>query len=455
MPASSTAAASDITIDRLLINGLDFKMEDKAVDPPLLVPLKSLDVEVRDISTAALRQDQPIRFNAVVEADKVDLPKLTSKEPTTQQTEPRELFSQITASGSVSLYPKPHGYTKTSINGVELAAFKGEAGAMGVDLDKGIFDGDINTRFNDDRVDLQSKFVLTDLRLTEPKNGPIQTHLGLSAPLDAVLPALQDPDGGITIPLNVPLEKGKLSVGDAVGAAAGAMAQIMMTAVASAPVKAVGGAADLLNMGSKQSATEPATVRIDFRPGDVTLSLAAQQQVDDILRRMKKDDKMQVTLRGEMSSDDASIAYDRANPPPEDCRALAEKFRDQRDELAAQRTTLAARATAELASSSSAASDTLQQLMDLDGQINQADDTMDQLYDMLRPGASNQANRRARAAGLQITDLRIKSVENALLAANLPHAADRIEATRAAEKFAEAGEDGGVVVTIVQRKREK
>ena len=101
---------------------------------------------------------------------------------------------------------------------------KGEAAAFGADLDSGILDADINTRFQDEgSMDLRSKFVFTDLRLTEPKNGPIQTRLGLSAPLDVVIPALSDPDGGITVPINVPLEHGKVSVGDAIGAAIGAL----------------------------------------------------------------------------------------------------------------------------------------------------------------------------------------------------------------------------------------
>jgi hypothetical protein len=444
--ASSSTPTGEIRIDRLLINGSDIRLEDKSVDPPLVVPLKSMDIEIRDFSTAALHEDRPIRFNAVLEADKVTLPKRSSgnsgNSATTDETESRELFSQVTSSGSISLYPTIHGYAKTAINGVELAAFKGEAGALGVDLDSGIFDADINTRFRDEgSLDVRSKFVLT--------------HLGLSAPLDVVLIALRDPDGGITIPLNIPLEKGKLSTGEVIGAATGALVQIMVTAVASAPMKAASGVTDMLRIGGEAKPTEPKIVQVDFSPGDATLSPDGQRQIDDVIQVMRKDKNAQATIRGELSADDVAVANERANPTPADARALADKLRLERAQLAADRQALAAKATAELTSSSDASKQSLMELSDLNRRIDATDDAMDQLYDMLRPGAANQAARRARAASLKIAELRLKVIDDALLAANLPEAADRIEKTAATDKLADAGGDGAVTITVVQRKRQQ
>ncbi len=464
-PPTTMASAStgEIRIDRLLINGSDLRLEDHAVNPPLIVPLKSLDVEIRDFSTAALHEDRPMRFNAVLEADKVLLPKLTTgnvgkpaNPPTSQETEQRELFSQITSSGSISLYPTLHGYAKTAINGVELSAFQGEAGALGVDLAGGIFDADINTRFRDEgSLDVRSKFVFTDLRLTEPAHGPIQTHLGLSAPMDVILPALRDPDGGITVPLNIPLEKGKVSTGDLIGAASGALAQIMVTAVASAPVKAVGGVTDMLHLGGQAKATEPKIVKITFSPGDATLSQDGQRQIDDLIKLMHKDKNAQATIRGELSADDLTVANERANPTPEDSRALADELRVERSQLVEQRAAIAAKATAELTASSENSKQSLDQLSDLNRQINATDDAMDQLYDMLRPGAANQATRRARAASLKIDELRLKVVDDALVAANLPDASDRIQKTAATDKLSDTGDTGAVTITVVQRKRQQ
>ena len=81
--SASTPSASgggEIQIDRFQVNGVDFRIEDKSVDPPLVIPVKSLDLEVRGLSTAALHQDQAIRFNAILEADKVDLPVRASRQ---------------------------------------------------------------------------------------------------------------------------------------------------------------------------------------------------------------------------------------------------------------------------------------------------------------------------------------------------------------------------------------
>jgi hypothetical protein len=415
-----------------------------------------MDVEVRDLSTTALHEDKPIRFSAIVGSAKVSLPaRSTESAPATQESEQRELFSQFASSGSISLYPVLHGYTKTSINGVDLAAFKGEAGAGGVDLSGGILDADVNARFRDEgSLDLQSKFVLTDLHLTEPEHGPIQRHFGLSAPLDVVIAALRDPDGGITIPLNVPVEKGKVSTGDVVGAASSAMGQVLVTAAVSAPLKVAGGVGEALSGGPQQQSNDAVSVRVPFKPGDVSMSQPAQQSIDQLIQLLRKDKNAQATIHSALSPADQTLADERANPRPEDCRALAEKLRADRAKMSADRAALAAKATAELASASSQALNTLQQLRDLDRQISQTDDTMDNLYDMLRPGAANQAARRARAAGLKIAELRLNGVRDALLAANLPDAADRIRAASATETSTQ-GDEGAVIVNVVQRKRQR
>ncbi len=452
----TTQPSGEIRIDRLLISGIDLRLEDHAVDPPMTIPVNSLDVEVRDLTTAALYEDRPIRFSAVAAADKVSLPKHSKGTPTTQEFEDRELFSQVTTSGSMSLYPVLHGYTKTSISGVELGAFKGEAGALGVDLSAGIFDADINTRFHDDgSLDLQSRFTATDLKLTEPANGPIQQHMGLSAPLDVVLPALTDPDGGITIPLNMTIEKGKVSSGAIVGAASGAVLSITTTAIASAPVKAVNGVTGIVGFNLFGKPKGPTTVDIAFEPGDASLSPEQQAQIAALIKQLKDDQNTQVTLRSNLGGGDQSMTEGRANPTAADCLALATQLRNQRAELASQRAALAAHATAELASSASTSDATLQQLRQLDVQIAHADDAMDHLYNLLKPGASRQATRRTRAACLEIAEKRLKIVNDALLAANLPNATDRINKTSATFNPTDDDAGGAVNVTVIQKKREQ
>src|SRR5262249_11739458 len=67
--------SGEVRIDKLLISGLDAQFEDRASDPPMMIPLNGLDVEVRDFSTLAPYEDRPIKFSAVLNAGKVKLRK--------------------------------------------------------------------------------------------------------------------------------------------------------------------------------------------------------------------------------------------------------------------------------------------------------------------------------------------------------------------------------------------
>src|SRR4029079_8597508 len=131
-------------------------------------------------------------------------------------------LSQISSTGRLVLYPKPTGYIKGSLNGIELGGFEGEARQAGVGLTGGIFDGTFDIRFqeNGDMV-TRSKFIMTDLELTEPPNGPIQTYVRTPAPLDIVIKALEDPSGSITIPINLNMKNGELTKGAVIGAGVG------------------------------------------------------------------------------------------------------------------------------------------------------------------------------------------------------------------------------------------
>src|SRR5262249_38050611 len=152
-----------------------------------------------------------------------------------------------------------------------------------------------------------------------------------------------------------------------------------------------------------------------------------------LIALLKKDKNAQATIHSALSQADQTLADERANPRPEDCRALAEKLRADRAKMSADRAALGARAAAELASSAPQAQTPLQQLRDCDKQIAQTDETMDGLYDMLRPGAANQASRRAKAAGIKIAELRLNGVRDALMAANLPDSNDRIRTAKSTD----------------------
>ena len=58
-------------------------------------------------------------------------------------------------------------------------------------------------------MEARPHFVVTDLQVSEPPNGPIVRYLHLPAPLDVVLAAIRDQDGAITAPLNVKVRDAK------------------------------------------------------------------------------------------------------------------------------------------------------------------------------------------------------------------------------------------------------
>src|SRR5205823_3924641 len=137
-------------------------------------------------------------------------------------------------------------------------------------------------------LESHSKFVFTDLTVSEPAGGPLQKNLKMPAPLDVVLVALEDPSGGITIPLSVPVKEGQLNRGAIIGSAVGAMVPVMATAVASAPIK-VGGALTSIVGGDsekKKGAAAEAPIEIDFAPGVATSSAAVTQTLSDLVKRL-------------------------------------------------------------------------------------------------------------------------------------------------------------------------
>ncbi|HEY7091094.1 MAG TPA: DUF748 domain-containing protein [Tepidisphaeraceae bacterium] len=446
-PASAKPSA-EMRIDRLIISGLDFHIEDRAVDPPMVVPLNGLDVEVRDLSNMALYENRPIQFSAVVTSGKAPLPSVKPNAGTGDIDE-RELFSQIAATGKLSLYPETSGWAKTSVNGFEMVSLRGLAHEEQITLGKGVFDGNFDLRFpGDGSIDTKSKLVITDLQITEPPGGTLQKTLALPGPLDAVIKALQDPDESITVPLNVAIKQGQLSgVG---GAAVGAFSSIVVTAMASAPVKMLG----LGNSGKPAGEEQP--VALPFDPGVTVLNDSERQTLDQLITRMQKDKNVQVTLRHELGGGDVGRAETRANPDPQECLNLAYRLRSRKMELLAERAQLAGQVRGMIASSpASNASQQVARLRALDTEIAQTDDALDKVYDMLRPGAQRQAARRTRSASLELAQDRLDLVKAYLLASRVPDATTRVAAVNPTFTAPETPDGGGkVLVTVIAKKKQ-
>jgi hypothetical protein len=472
-PAAAGAASSskpEVRIDRLTVSGLDFRFEDRALDPPVLIPITSLDAEARGLSSLAMERERPVRFNVSLGAGKVSLPKklrggvLTGalgdlgklaggkRVQTAAELEDRDFFAQITAAGNIKLYPKPSGRAQASVNGVELAAIRGLASPSGINLNGGTFDArvDVKTR-DDEKLDVQSRVVLTDLSVTEPPNGPIVRYLSLPAPLDVVVGAVEAPDKSITLPLHFQVD-GATPKG--IGpAAVGAVSQVLVTAVASAPVKTVTGVVGLFGDTAKQmEVVQEPPVRLGFVPGLTSLDADSERKLATILSRAKRDKSVRVVIEHELGQDDVDVAARRANPPGQQVAALAEGLRARRRDLLLRRDELLVRARTAafgLPVSTGRPEASLAAYRQVNLDLAGVEDSLDRLYDLLRPGAERQADRRTRSAAVELADARLALARWSVQSICGPAASDQVRVGTA--RFAQAGETQSALVVSVAR----
>ncbi len=475
-PAAQPPAAApppEFTIDSFTIAGVDVLLEDRSCDPALIVPLTGLDVEARDISTRALTEDRPVHFSVLASSGKVPLPKRpsgggvagavggvlgmltgTRGDGSTSEMEDRDLFSQLTASGTIGLYPAPNGWAKFALDGLDLAAFGGEAKARNITLDRGTLDFSVDVRFADDgNLDAHTRTVLNDLRIAEPANGPISRYLSLPAPLDVAIRALQDADGSITLPLSVPVKAGDVSTASLRLKVITVLSRVVATALASAPVKAVGGVGSLVGLTGGGTAPRQEQIVLGFAPGVTAPAAGDLARLEEVARRVRGDGRIQVSLRHELGAQDLPIAQERANPSPDECLALAHQLQQRRAELAATRRQLAGEGEAQLASGAPQQSATLEHLRGVDVELARTDDALDRLYDLTRPGADRQADRRTRAAALEIGQERLEAVRRQLVGADAGRIADRVHVVRATVNPSEGNAGGQVTITLMEPRR--
>lgn len=457
-PATQPAAAvvksqsgSELRIDKFTMSGLDLRIIDKTVDPPIVMPVNAMDVEVAGLSNKLATEPRTLRFDAVLSGGKLGTG-ATTQPSGANSTAEKDFFSQIAAGGRIALYPEPKGWVKASINGVELSAFRGVANALGLTLGGGVFDGTIDARLKSDGlIETRNRLVLTELKLSEPPGGPISRTFKLGPPLDVVLAAVQDVDGSITLPIDVPIQRGELQMERIVGSAVGAVSQVLATAVASAPVKVVSGVGGLLG-GEKDQAAEPRVTMLDFAGGDVAIGSEQSETLRKLAAQLRKSRDVQLTLRHELSSADATMIAQRANLSVADLRALTAQYRAQRDQLLAKRSALAGVVRGKVATLSSRESNAaLEELRQVDRQLAAIESSLDSLLDQLKPGADRQSDRRTKGASLELGRQRLTAVRAILLAGGGRDAADRVRVI--APQFSPIDANGGVEITLIEKKK--
>ncbi len=453
--AADEKPKGEFRIDKLLIIGLDGRFEDHACNPPLIVPLDGLDVEVRDISTLALSEDRPIHFNAIVNAAKVRLPKQAQETSTNKerQWEDRDLFAQITANGKISFYPKPNGWIKTSVSGFELSSLEGVAKQFRVSLSQGTFDSETDARLNPDgSIEINSHFRTTDLSLSEPSDGPISHALGITVPLDVAIPAVQEADGGISIPVNMTIQSDQLTMEDILSAFPPAIGSVIGAAVLSAPIRVGDAGLSVFGVGPGKKAAEQPIV-IAFAPGAIALDETQRQSLNVLINRLRLNSELTLTIHHELSSGDVQLAMQRANPSPTDCRDMEHQLLSHKTELLRLRADAAGQARAQLMSlGESNAAAALARLTAIDQELARTEDALDQVLELLRPGADRQASRRMRAVALDFGQERLDAVQAALLASKLSHIADRIKLIDPQFNPTDSNSGGRLLIAVIVNK---
>ncbi|MGF1634798.1 MAG: DUF748 domain-containing protein [Phycisphaerae bacterium] len=480
-PASSEPAAppaGEFRIDRLLVTGLDLTIEDGTVSPPLLLPLTSLDVEARGISSRLLSEESTLRFTAVVGSGDVPLPRFergrgvpgaigailgggggggVSEADAMTETEQRELFSQITAGGRLRLYPRPDGFVKLNVSGLELAGFAGNAAEAGAAITAGILDFDLDARFIEEGIDLKTRTVLTDLMYEEPPGGPVARHIPLPAPLDAVIDIVQDASGAITLPVTVEVRGNAIDTGQIIGSATGAVGGVLARAVASAPVKAVQGVGNVVGLGGlfpNRAIPDPAAVV--FPVGGSAPSAADRAALAPLADYLRSQQDAQATLRHTLTLPDVELAARRANPPLPDLERMAGELRQRRIDLQGSRAELVSRVSSELLTGFYPAGGqppSLARLRQVEADLALTEAGMDELYKLLRPGADRQADRRTRQAALEIARRRLEAVRAVLQDLGVQDAGERVRLTNPTYDVQPEPAGGSVVVELVGQKR--
>ena len=459
----------ELRVNEFTMRGIDLVYRDDTSDPPMVLPLDALDVEVRNFTTRSLTDGVPFRFAASLGAGAVELPEsleasslvsgvlgaalgAVTGRADQRKLESRPLLDEIAIDGSLALGPVLDGRIRTSINGLELGAFRGLAKQSGVDIGDGVLDAGITLRFLGARgLRTDATFGFHNLSISEPAGGPISTYLKLPAPLDTVLFALRDQNADVRIPLKTRIEGSGMTSGQIATAAITALGKVIADAIAdaiaAAPFRAVGIVTGLFGIGGGSAAPiADQKVAIDFELGDAALTAKDQERLTPLIELLQDDETVAIVLQHQPGAGDLARAATLANPSPQDARAVADRLRRALAQLLRERQQAEAtlRATVGAADPRSAWLRN-RELHTLDARIAETGDALDHVVALLRPGAERRADRRTRDAAVDLGTFRLQVLRQALLDLGGKTIADRIE-LRSARATDPLDQPGGQVL---------
>lgn len=446
------AGGSDMRVDRLTVSDVDFTFEDRIGKPVTILPINALDVEVKGLDSDALTQPRPIRFSAIVGAGQVALPPLQAKNG--QTTEMRPVFAEASANGDLVLVPRPSGYLKLSLSGLELGSIRGLAEEQNIKLTSGTFDFRADVRMaGTDTFRARMHPTFNNLRVTEPPKGPIEKILKLPVPLDVALAAVEDTDGSITFPLTVPYQAGKLDIGTIAGSAVGSVSEVFAQSIAAAPLKAAKMIGNIAGLDTSSSRLKPIPpVLIHFAPGESELTVEQRATLDQLLNRLSRDSTLEVTIQQTLAPDDIDRARQRSNPGRGDSLAIAQWLRQRKFDLQSRQALLSSQLRAAIAAQNPRQSDDLlEALRSTCIELKETEEGLDQVLALVGPGADRQSERRTKAAALVLANLRLRSVQEYILSSNVKSISRRLRKANAAYNPDDKLNVGKVTLVLVHR----
>ncbi len=474
---SAPANPPETRIDSVVINGIDAVFEDATTSPAIVLPLDSLAVEVRGLSTQALIEPIPIRFSASLGGGKVSLPKkqadgsfvagiasgaigVISGKKEEVVYEDRPFFDEASLSGLLTLAPSPKGWLRMSMSGFELLGIRGIAREGGAEIGSGTLDFNAQVRLEGDKPGtIKSLSVFSDLSLSEPAGGPISRYLKLPVGLDTVLFVLKNNQGEHRIPLNFEIgENGKISMSNVAAKASAALLGMITEALASAPARAAGEVTDMVGLGGifsgdgGKSKYAGLTSTIDFEAGAVRIGPAAAESLDEIIKAMEEDPLLEIRATHHFGTADLERAERLVSPNSDEAMTLLRSLRLNRDELARRNAELTSLARSQLLLGEREAFDqTRAELVSVNQALGLTENGIDLVADFLRSGSTRTRKRRVRQASLAMARARINALARILYSKGLTYARVDLRPPRMEAPKTEEGEDPHGRIVVITR----
>lgn len=416
-------AGPEVRVDGVVVREVDLRLRDETATPAAALTIDDLYAEVQRFTTRAFHEPLPVRFQLAMAASPQPMP--------ARSDEVRAAFEEVAVSGSLELDGAPRGWIKLDLSALDLRNFSGPAAANGVELSDGSLDAGVRMRLAaDGSTDVDSRFTFSDLDLAEDANGPLSRVLQLPAPVDVVLFALKDANEQHAVALSFHLEGGKLSTSEAIQAALAGFGRLVATAVASAPLRAVGTLTDLFGLTGEDDPLSALAVTLEYEPGEIDLSAGSREALAKAIGALADDEVVLVAQHAFGALDVEHVAR-VANPPPQECLELVARLRQRKLQLDRDREALSADARALYAvGRDGEAREASDRLRAVQRELHATEVSLDSTLELLRPHPERRAGRRTKLACIELAQARMDALADYIGGTTLERARERIELRR-------------------------